>query len=195
MNTQATKSPGKSVAGPLQTVRAGRIVPLGSAGGRLEVLHGRVWLTRSGELDDHFVEGGQSLSVPPSGRVLLEGWDDEHPALIAWQPGTILDRLGAALRSAFGRCWDIVDPVRRIGSGSLAAVIAVVAGALLFGPLSDARTLALAAPPVLHNGTHTSSRVSPDVDAARGSVDAGTGQRERARGAAQEARRRTAGAA
>jgi hypothetical protein len=169
---------------------------LGSAGGRLEVLHGRVWLTRTGDLDDHVVESGQSLSIPPSGRALVEAWDDGQPALVAWQPGTFLDRIGAALRSVFGRCWDIVDPARRIGAGSAAAVVALVAGALLFGPLSDARTRALAAPAVLHNSAGTSSRVSLDAGAPRGSsVDAPAGNRERARDAPQEARRHTPGTA
>jgi Protein of unknown function (DUF2917) len=196
MNTQTTNSSRQPAAGVLQTVRAGRIVPLGSAGGRLEVLHGRVWLTRSGELDDHVVESGQSLSVPPSGRVLLEGWDDESPALIAWQPGTTLDRVGAALHTAFGRCWNIVDPARRVGSGSLAAAVALISGALLFGPLSDARTRELAARPVLHNGVQTSSRVTPDAQATKGSPShVGAGHRERARIVAQEAGRHEAGTA
>jgi hypothetical protein len=196
MNTQTTSGSRKLAAGALQTVRAGCIVPLGSAGGRLEVLHGRVWLTRSGELDDHVVESGQSLRIPPSGRVLLEGWDDENPALIAWQPGTTLDRVGAALHTAFGRCWDIVDPARRIGSGSLAAAIALISGALLFGPLSDARTRELAEAQVLHNGAHTSSRVAPDAQATKGSaLHVGAGHRERARIVAQEVGRHETGAA
>src|ERR1700712_5112172 len=196
MNTQTTSTLRQPAVGVLQTVRAGRIVPLGSAGGRLEVLHGRVWLTRSGELDDHFVETGESLQVPPSGRALLEGLDDENPALIAWQPGTALDRVGAALHSAADRCWNIVDPARRLGSGSLAAAIALISGALLFGPLSDARTRELAAQPLLHNGVQTSSRATPDARATKGTPShVGAGRRERARLVAQEAGRDAAGAA
>jgi Protein of unknown function (DUF2917) len=196
MNTQAVKSLGRAAPGSVRTLRTGRILPLGSAGGRLEVLHGRVWLTRAGDLDDHVIDSGQGLLVPPSGRALVEAWGDEEPALVAWRPATLLDRIGAGLNAAFGRCWDIVDPRRRIGAGTLAAVVALVSGGLLFGPLSDARTRTLAAPPVLHNSAGTNSRVSLDAGVPRGaSVDAGARHRERARNAAQEARRRTTGAA
>ena len=64
MDTQSMTAHASRVASALQTLRAGHIVTLGSAGGRLDVLHGRVWLTREGELDDHLVETGQSFSVP-----------------------------------------------------------------------------------------------------------------------------------
>jgi Protein of unknown function (DUF2917) len=196
MNTQAVKSPGRAAPGAVRTLRAGRILPLGSAGGRLEVLHGRVWLTRSGDLDDHVIDTGQGIVVPPSGSALVEAWGDAEPALVAWRPRTFLERIGAALQGAFGRCWDIVDPARRIGAGTIAAVIALVSGALLFGPLSDSRTRTLAAPTVLHNSAGTNSRVSLDAGAPKGStVDAGAGQRPRARDAAIEARRRATGAA
>ncbi len=103
MNTQSmTRRPG-GVVGSLQTLRAGQVVPLGSAGGRLEVLHGRVWLTREGDLDDHLVETGGSFSVPANGRALVEAWDDEDPALIAWRAGTLLDRASAYVRTALDR--------------------------------------------------------------------------------------------
>ena len=103
MNTQSTTSHASGVASALQTLRAGRIVALGSTGGRLDVLHGRVWLTREGELDDHLVETGQSFSVPANGRALVEAWDDEDPALIAWRAGSLLDRASAYVRSALKR--------------------------------------------------------------------------------------------
>ena len=103
MNTQSMTAHAGSAASALQTLRAGHIVVLGSAGGRLDVLHGRVWLTREGELDDHLVETGQSFSVPANGRALVEAWDDEDPALIAWREGTLLDRASAFVRSALSR--------------------------------------------------------------------------------------------
>jgi hypothetical protein len=196
MNAQVIKSLGRVAPGAVRTLRAGRILPLGSTGGRLEVLHGRVWLTRAGDLDDHVIDTGQGLVVPPSGRALVEAWGDGEPALVAWRPGTWLDRIAAAVHSVFGRCWDIVNPARRIGAGSIAAVIALVSYALLFGPLSDARTRTLAAPPVLHNSAGTSSRVSLDADVPKGSsVDARAGQRPGSRDAANQARRRTPGPA
>jgi hypothetical protein len=197
MNTQVIGSLGRAAPGAVRSLRPGRILPLGSAGGRLEVLHGRVWLTRAGDLDDHVIDSGQGLLVPPMGSALVEAWgDDSEPALVAWRPGTLLDRLGASVNAALGRCWEIVDPARRIGAGTIAAAIALVSGALLFGPLSDARTHQLAAPAVLHNGAGTSSRVSLDAGVPKGSsVDAGASQRPGARGAQSQARRGATGAA
>src|SRR3982750_3411711 len=101
MNTQTTALDSDILRGAVRTLRAGRVLALGSSGGRLEVLHGRVWLTRAGDIDDHFVDFGQSVVIPAAGRVLVEALDDDRPALIAWSPGTVVDRLGAALRAAF----------------------------------------------------------------------------------------------
>jgi hypothetical protein len=196
MNTQVIKSLGRVVPGAVRSLRAGRILPLGSTGGRLEVLHGRVWLTRAGDLDDHVIDTGQGLVVPPSGRALVEAWGDDETALVAWRPRSWLDRIGAALGSVFNRCWEIVNPARRIGAGTIAAAIALVSYALLFGPLSDARTRTLAAPAVLHNSVGTSSRVSLDAGVPKGtSVDARAGQRPGSRDPANQARRRTPGPA
>lgn len=112
MNTQPiTTCPGVA-ANSLRTLRAGHVMPLGSAGGRIEVLHGRVWLTQEGDLDDHVVESGESFRVAANGRALVEAWDDEAPALIVWRAGTLLDRASAYVRSALSRGWEIVDPAR-----------------------------------------------------------------------------------
>lgn len=197
MNSQLSASLPAALGADVRTLRPGHVLPLGSAGGRLEVLHGRIWLTRAGDRDDHFVDFGQSIVVPASGRALVEAIDEERPALIAWRPGTTVERIGAALRSTFGRCWEIVDPARRIGAGALAATIALVSGALMFGPLSDARTRELATAGLLHNGAGPNARPSADVRSSPKGVraDAGAESRERARSAAQEARRRQAGIA
>jgi hypothetical protein len=197
MNTQALTFGSGALEGSLRTLRAGSVLPLGSSGGKLEVLHGRVWLTRSGDRDDHFVDFGQSVVIPASGRVLVEALDDAQPALIAWRPGTVLDRVGEALRATFGRCWEIVNPARRIGAGALAAAIALASGALVFGPLSDARTRELAAAGLLHNSAGPNARSGAEVrTTARGMrADGGAEPTERARGTTAQARRRTAGAA
>lgn len=197
MNTQLGSTASGVPLGAVRTLRSGRVLPLGSAGGKLEVLHGRVWLTRAGDRDDHFVDLGQSVVIPASGRVLVEAIDADRPALIAWHPASIVERIGAALRSTFGRCWEIVDPARRIGAGTVAAAIALVAGALLFGPLSDERTLALARAAVLHNSAGPSTRLGADARSTPRAPrpDAGAELRERARSATQEARRRTPGVA
>ncbi|HEY2559468.1 MAG TPA: DUF2917 domain-containing protein [Caldimonas sp.] len=194
MNAQ----PGAAFHGNVRSLDGGRVLPLGSAGGRLEVLHGRVWLTRAGDPDDYFVDLGQSVVIPASGRALVEAIDDGQPALIAWRPRTVMERIGAILGSTFRRCWDIVDPVPRIGAGALAAAIALVSGVLLFGPLSDQRTLSMAGSAVLHNSGAANARLGAAVPAIpRGPrADAGAAEpRDRDRSAAQQAGCRTAGVA
>ena len=89
MNPQLSATGSSFSRDHVRTLQPGRVVPLGSAGGKLEVLHGRVWLTRAGDRDDHFVDLGQSVVIPASGRVLVEALDDARPALIAWRPGTL----------------------------------------------------------------------------------------------------------
>ena len=172
-------------------------MPLGSGGGRLEVLHGRVWLTRSGDLDDHVVETRRTLTVPAAGHSLIEAWDESEPALVAWQPTPSPIASARSVRAMFGRCWDIVDPVRRVGVGIVGAVVALVVGAFLFGPLSEARTRALlAAPTVLHNSAGARTSIGLDAGTRTGSPnDVSADARERARIPAHEARRRPAGAA
>jgi len=180
----------------LQMLRGGAILPLGSGGGRLEVLHGRVWLTRSGDLDDHVVESGATLAVPAAGTSLIEAWDESVPALVAWQPTPLVDRLAARVRALFGRCWDIVDPLRRLGVGTVGVVVALSIGAFLFGPLSEARSRALAAPTVLHNSAGARTSIGLDAGTRTGSSnDVSADARERARNTAQEARRRAPRAA
>ena len=181
----------------LATLRGGAIMPLGSSGGQLEVLHGRVWLTRSGDLDDYVVESGATLAVPAAARSLIEAWDPSEPALVAWRPTPLAERVGAGLRSMLGRCWDIVDPLRRVEVGVFAAVVALSVGAFVFGPLSESRTRALLAPAtVLHNSAGARTSIGPDAATRTGSPnDVSADARERARVTAQEARRRAARAA
>ena len=196
MHAQDTWSGLVSSPQRLQTLRGGAILPLGTGGGRLEVLHGRVWLTRSGDLDDHVVERGAALEVPAAGHSLIEAWDESEPALVAWQPTPLAERLAARTRALFGRCWDIVDPLRRAGVGTVAAVIALSVGAFLFGPLSESRSRALAAPTVLHNSGGARTSIGLDAGTRTGSSnDVSADARERARVTAQEARRRAPRAA
>jgi quercetin dioxygenase-like cupin family protein len=46
---------------------------------RLQVQQGRVWLTRSGDTDDHFVAAGQALHLPPGRGTVIEN-DGRRPA-------------------------------------------------------------------------------------------------------------------
>jgi hypothetical protein len=198
MNSQLSATFSSARGDHLRVLQGGRVLPLGASGGKLEVLHGRVWLTRAGDHDDYFVDLGQSIVVPASGRALVEAIDDGQPALIAWRPGTLADRIVAMLQATFGRCWEIVNPAPRIGAGALAAAIALVSGALVFGPLSEARTRELAAAGLLHNSAGPDARAGAEArPTQRGPrADArAVESRERARSAAQEARRRAAGVA
>lgn len=79
---------------------AGQAMALGTSGGRLEVIAGRVWLTRAGELDDHVVEAGESLCIAASRDAVIEAWDEARPALVAWRPRRPVERAADALRSA-----------------------------------------------------------------------------------------------
>nr|HET7859259.1 DUF2917 domain-containing protein [Caldimonas sp.] len=194
MNTQLESPVPGAGRDRLELLHGGRVLPLGASGGKLEVLHGRVWLTRAGDPDDHIVDFGNSIVVPSSGRALVAALDDVRPALVAWRPRGLAERAAAALHGFTGRCWDIVDPAPRIAAGALAAVLVVLAGALVFGPFSDARTRTLAAPAVLHNGGAATARPGADATtlAERPRADASG---ERAAIAAQEAGRRPAGVA
>ena len=195
MNTQLESSASGLRRGHLELLQGGRVLPLGASGGKLEVLHGRVWLTRAGDPDDYFVDLGHSMVVPSSGRTLVAAVDDAKPALVAWRPLGVVERAAAAVRAVSERCWEIVDPAPRIGTGAVAAIIVVLAGALVFGPLSDARTRTLATSAVLHNGGAATARLGVDARtlAERPRPDAVAG--ERAAGATPEAGRRTPGAA
>lgn len=193
MHTQDIWSGRLALEHRLECLRGGAVMRLGAGGGRLEVLRGRVWLTRSGDLDDHVVESGATLAVP-AGRSLVETLDDSEPALIAWQPTSIAGRIGARVDKMFGRCWDIGDPVRRIEVGAFAAVVALSLGAFVFGPLSEARTRALlAAPTVLHNSAGARTRIDPDARTRTGlSNDVSADAPGRARLPAHQAHRRPA---
>jgi DUF2917 family protein len=193
MNTQVNGAASTSPRSRLEVLAGGRVLPLGATGGRLEVLRGRVWLTRAGDPDDHFVDVGQAIVVPSSGRAIVASVDDARPAVVAWRQRRVVDRFAAAARAITGRCWEIVAPAPRISAGALAAVLAVFAGVLVFGPFSDARTRALAGPPVLHNGGAANARLDVNTFVHRSRADAGAG--ERSVGAAQEARRRAPGVA
>lgn len=49
------------------------IVWQGRRGAALDVLSGRVWVTASNRLDDHFLDAGQRLALPARSRVVISG--------------------------------------------------------------------------------------------------------------------------
>ncbi len=59
---------------------------LQGCGGRLTVLRGQVWLTRSNDLADHVLQAGQTLTLRPGDDVVVEAWQRDQPAAWSWQP-------------------------------------------------------------------------------------------------------------
>ena len=59
---------------------------LGRLGGDLTVLDGRVWLTRSGDLGDHFVEPGQRVRLGVDEHAVIESAHGGHIVRVSWNP-------------------------------------------------------------------------------------------------------------
>jgi hypothetical protein len=72
---------------------------LGTHGGTLRVEAGQVWLTSSGDPDDHFLQAGDAIRVPP-GDALVESVNRGAPARIVWQPRSLLERWLAVWHNA-----------------------------------------------------------------------------------------------
>jgi quercetin dioxygenase-like cupin family protein len=71
-------------AGDVFELARGEVIALhGRRGQILQVSAGRVWLTQSGDPDDHFVAAGEQLALRRNDRVVIEG-DSEGPARVAW---------------------------------------------------------------------------------------------------------------
>ena len=71
--------------------------------GRLTVAHGRVWLTREGDLDDHVLSAGQTLQLRADEQVVVEPWIGGTSACLAWrgdQPRAFALREAAAVSAA-----------------------------------------------------------------------------------------------
>lgn len=71
----------------------------------LRVLKGRLWITRSGHLDDHFVSGGQSFDLPAGSSALIEA---DRDAQVLLGPLGKQDRPAPAAQPALTigpRCW------------------------------------------------------------------------------------------
>ena len=172
---------------PRAAVAEGQVVRFDRSG-RLGVLAGRVWLTRAGDRQDRVLEAGESVDLAASRAALIEAWGGD--AVVAWQPRSSSACADAA-RGFFSRCWELMHPLTRLGLGSAAALTALLVGALVFGPLSEARSHALAEGVSLHNrqqlGPVLDVETTRHADRSRPAL--------RARLATQEARRRPPGAA
>lgn len=65
---------------PCEAVRLDRL------GGELTVLNGRVWLTRDGDLGDHFIEPGQKVRLGIDERAVVESARTGEPVALHWNP-------------------------------------------------------------------------------------------------------------
>ncbi len=194
-NAQESKFSSNAPMEAEKALMVGPVITLGSHGGEVRILSGRVWLTSPGDLSDHVLEAGESVAVAGSGPTLVEAWDPRAPALIAWRGRTLAERAHDLIFGAWGRCWDLVNPVTRLGIGTAAAIAGLLAAGLLFGPLSQARVRQLSQPASAATVLHNADRALAGVPETQGSLADGSEPRDRASRAAQEARRSTPGAA
>lgn len=195
MNAQQSSFLASASNAALRALPAGHVVALGAGGGEISILSGQVWLTRSGDPDDYFLGAGESFRVHGSGEALVETWSGSGPALIAWRPRSLIQRIRDRFSKSCERCWELMNPAGRVGMGSAAALAAILAAGLLFGPVSEARSRALAARPVVPAVLHNASVDATRATATQGSLADGNDTRDRAQGIAQQARRGAAGAA
>jgi len=63
----------------------GDLLPV--SGVRLSVARGRVWVTRAGDPDDHFLDSGQAMQVPAGARALVGAEGPAQLALAAQREG------------------------------------------------------------------------------------------------------------
>jgi hypothetical protein len=79
----------------------------------LHVLHGRVWVTASDRLDDHFVDAGASLVLPAHAQVLIGAETAARFAIDATHCGASSPRLpGSAWLQAVGAWAERVTSAR-----------------------------------------------------------------------------------
>jgi len=52
----------------------------------LQARDGALWVTRSGDPDDHVLRRGERLAVARGDDLVLESWRRGQPAVWAWQP-------------------------------------------------------------------------------------------------------------
>ncbi|MDQ2737001.1 MAG: DUF2917 domain-containing protein, partial [Pseudomonadota bacterium] len=177
INSQESKFTAGAVVGARKSLSSGQVLTLGTSGGEVSVLRGRVWLTSPGDLDDHVLEAGESFNVASSGPTLIEAWNGASPALVAWRPRTMRERARDGVSGTWGRCWELMHPAGRAGIGTAAALTGIVAAALLFGPLSEARVRSLVPPATAGALLHNASGIAAGATEPRGSFADGSDTR------------------
>ena len=84
-------------------MRWGQPLRLDTAEGELDVVSGRVWLTRRGDAEDHVLDAGQRIVLNPADVVVIEQWRRDQPAIVDWQPRAQPLRLMVLLRDVAAR--------------------------------------------------------------------------------------------
>lgn len=67
-------------------MHSGDATRLGRLGGELTVLDGRLWLTRDGDLGDHFVDAGQRVRVAVGENAVIEPSRAGETVSLRWRP-------------------------------------------------------------------------------------------------------------
>ncbi len=60
----------------------------------LEAREGALWVTRSGDPEDHVLVRGERLAVGRGDDLLLQAWRRDQPAVWDWQPQAALAHYG-----------------------------------------------------------------------------------------------------
>jgi ferric-dicitrate binding protein FerR (iron transport regulator) len=179
----------------VRALPAGHVVALGTGGGQVSILSGRVWLTSGGDPSDHVLDAGETFDVRDSGPTLVETWSRGDPAVIAWRPRSFAERLHDRLRPFVRALLGPGQPDRRAGIGTVAAVAAVALIGAVFEPLSEAR-LPVAKLPLPHAAVLHNADRGVAADATRGApADGAHDTGYRTPGLARQADRRAPGAA
>jgi hypothetical protein len=69
-----------------QRLVSGEALHLGRLGGELTVVDGRVWLTRNGDLGDHFVEPGERVRLAVGENAVIEPARTGETVNVRWNP-------------------------------------------------------------------------------------------------------------
>ena len=73
------------------------------AHGNLCVQGAAVWVTVDGEAKDRLLQPGDSLTLAPGHRLVVEPWVRGEPADLAWQPTRVADPVRATVDAAAER--------------------------------------------------------------------------------------------
>jgi hypothetical protein len=68
------------------SLRWGEAIRIDGVAGEFEVLSGRVWLTRQGDLDDHVLQAGEAIELAAGDVAVVEPWQRTVATSVAWRP-------------------------------------------------------------------------------------------------------------